>query len=481
MNYVIFSVSAWFRFFFIVRSLPDPLPDPKSRVILIVTGLEKRFYGVNLTETAIRALKAKKTSFYVWSNSSQRGTGRLGVKVQSSGSKIFYFRYYVEKGKKERFIQLGIWPEMKLATANELAKKYGAWLIEGKDPQAELERQQFAEQQRIQLHQSQGSFEALIHGYVNKMKIDNKRTWQDVLKRLENECYTVIPRETKAKDVTSGQIKHILAGIIQRGAVVHSNRIRSYLMAAFNYGLKADNDPMNTSAGITFGLEANPVSVIPKQSSAEKVGDTWLTLEELRFLMEHFAEATNVGLLMQHLIRFCIYTGGQRPFEMIASQWCDVDFQQKTLLVTADVSKNKREHLIPLTESALQELSCVQELTKEKSSPYIFPLSTNGKRPVRTDSLARAIMYFRAFNPDFKIFTARDLRRTCKTLMGEAGISKEIRDRIQNHALNDVSSKHYDRYDYLPEKRRALEIWEDRVNNYQQQTGNNVVNLFGRR
>lgn len=60
MNYVIFSVFAWFRFFFIVRSLPDPLPDPKSRVILIVTGLEKRFYTVNLTETAIRALKAKR-------------------------------------------------------------------------------------------------------------------------------------------------------------------------------------------------------------------------------------------------------------------------------------------------------------------------------------------------------------------------------------------------------------------------------------
>lgn len=34
----------------------------------------------------------------------------------------FYFRYYVEKGKKEKFIQLGIWPEMKLVTANELAK-----------------------------------------------------------------------------------------------------------------------------------------------------------------------------------------------------------------------------------------------------------------------------------------------------------------------------------------------------------------------
>lgn len=113
-------------------------------------------------------------------------------------------------------------------------------------------------------------------------------------------------------------------------------------MAAFNYGLKADNDPMNTSVGITFGLEVNPVSAIPKQSSAEKVGDTWLTLEELRIVMEQFAEATNVGPLMQHLIRFCVYVGGQRPFEMIASQWSAIDWQQKTLVVIADVSKNKR-------------------------------------------------------------------------------------------------------------------------------------------
>jgi hypothetical protein len=94
--------------------------------------------AANLTETAIRGLKTKSTAYYVWSNSAQRGTGRLGVKVQPSGSKVFYFRYYVEKGKKEKFIQLGIWPEMKLVTANELAKKYGAWLVEGKEPSKSL-------------------------------------------------------------------------------------------------------------------------------------------------------------------------------------------------------------------------------------------------------------------------------------------------------------------------------------------------------
>ena len=39
-------------------------------------------------------------------------------------------------------------------------------------------------------------------------------------------------------------------------------------------------------------------------------------------------------------------------------------------------------------------------------------------------------------------------------------LSKELRDRIQNHSFNDVSSKHYDRWEYLPEKRKALEAWE---------------------
>jgi hypothetical protein len=36
-------------------------------------------------------------------------------------------------------------------------------------------------------------------------------------------------------------------------------------------------------------------------------------------------------------------------------------------------------------------------------------------------------------------------------------MSKEIRDRIQNHALQDVSSKNYDRWTYIPEKRVAMD------------------------
>ena len=36
-----------------------------------------------------------------------------------------------------------------------------------------------------------------------------------------------------------------------------------------------------------------------------------------------------------------------------------------------------------------------------------------------------------------------------------------MRDRLQNHMqAKDISARHYDRYDYLAERRAAMEQWE---------------------
>ena len=57
-------------------------------------------------------------------------------------------------------------------------------------------------------------------------------------------------------------------------------------------------------------------------------------------------------------------------------------------------------------------------------------------------------------------FTPHDLRRTWKTLAGDAQIHKDIRDLLQNHRRTDVSSRHYDHYDYRREKRDGMAIWD---------------------
>lgn len=72
-------------------------------------------------------------------------------------------------------------------------------------------------------------------------------------------------------------------------------------------------------------------------------------------------------------------------------------------------------------------------------------------------------------------WTARDLRRTWKTLAGGAGLGLEIRNRIQGHALQDVGSRHYDRHSYLEEKRAALEQWERELQAWMAEGGNVVA------
>lgn len=418
---------------------------------------------MQFTATGIAGLKPKQKPYEVFDNSGQRGTGRLGVRVNVSGLKIFIYRYYI--GKSRAYIKLGVLSNnYGLVEARKKANEYGALLTQGIDPkQYLLEQEGQKEADKLELAAQQqeeakrGSIEQLFHSYTSQMKKDGKRTYTATLTALEKETYPVVPKQTKAKDVTVNQIIEILAKMIERGAVTQSNRVRSYLMAAFNYGMKHDHDPANRAVDVLYGLQLNPVAPVPKQASAERVGENWLKLDELRWLLANFSNTKDVGFYVGKLFELCIHTGGQRPYELAASKWAAINWQQQTLDIVPAVSKNKKAHLVPLTDSAMAILQQLYDV--RTNSEYIFPHRNRPENHMLLGSLGKCISRFLEQTGHRK-FIARDIRRTCKTLMGEMGVSKQLRDRIQNHALQDVSSKHYDRYEYAEEKRVALQNWE---------------------
>lgn len=411
-----------------------------------------------LTPNDIAALPAKTNAYYRMDDTRTRGAGGLGVKVLPSGGKMFVFRY-MREGKRA-FIQLGSFPTLCLADARNKARALSQTIRDGLDPKDEQERQLKEREQAKREHEQQGTIGQLFQSYTQQMKKDGKRTHEAVMVALEKETYPHLSKTTKAKDITAHDIKIILAHMIRRGASTQSNRVRSYLMAAFNYGLKHDNDPANFIDDAKFGLVMNPVDAIPKQKAAERVGERFLSWSETRQLLDDMEQPTSLGPTLRSLIRLCFFTGGQRPNELAESRWANIDWQAKTLTITADISKNKRIHIVPLTDSALLVLRFQQEVAGD--SPFIFPHSLQADKPMPMASLSQAIDRYRK-RTEMEHFIPRDFRRTCKTLMGELGIAKELRDRLQNHARNDVSSKHYDRYEYLPEKRHALELWERRL------------------
>jgi hypothetical protein len=94
---------------------------------------------------------------------------------------------------------------------------------------------------------------------------------------------------------------------------------------------------------------------------------------------------------------------------------------------------------------------------------FLFP-SNKGDEPLATASIGKAVGRL-CKQYSIAHFSPRDLRRTWKTISGMAGIDKSIRDKIQNHSDKDISSIHYDRYDYLKEKRAAMDVWNDYLKN----------------
>lgn len=57
-----------------------------------------------LTTNRIKGLKPKETQYYEWDVTGKRGQGRLGVRVNTSGERVFVYRYFADG--KAKFIQL---------------------------------------------------------------------------------------------------------------------------------------------------------------------------------------------------------------------------------------------------------------------------------------------------------------------------------------------------------------------------------------
>lgn len=169
-----------------------------------------------LTVSEIKDVKPKANPFYIWDSDKQRGMGKLGVQV-TKASKRFVFRYFNQR--KATFIRLGVFPEMSLVDARAEVSVFRAMLAEGKDPKSEIEGQKREEAEVKAAEAMRGSFQQLVESYVQKMKDDGKRTWRSVLKAMFTDVYSVIPQDRKAKDVTSTDIKLVLAKMIQRGAI----------------------------------------------------------------------------------------------------------------------------------------------------------------------------------------------------------------------------------------------------------------------
>lgn len=379
---------------------------------------------------ALRDIKTAGKTAITLSNAAPRGAGRLLLVVKPDRAE-WYARHFVDSRK--RMTKLGDYPDMPLAEARaafagspgvlETAPEHAAGVTVGE----------------------------MFDGYLAGLKAARKPSVKMVA-RVLSLAGESIGRDKVASEVKPADIVAVIKPIYDRGARVQADKFRMYMGAAFRWAMKATHDYRIENAR-HWGITANPVDSVPRDNNAEGVGNRWLSRQEYFELLE-FLESDQVRVRspVHHAVMLVMLTG-QRANEILSlrpGQWNSAE-----RLLVWEKKKNGLPHVLPVCPRAA---AILDGLTAGNGGWYF----QHGRRDDSHIQDGSALMLLSRYcqSNHVRAFTTRDLRRTWKTLAGEAGLSKVERDALQHHLESDVSSRHYDRYDGLREKRAAVAKWQ---------------------
>lgn len=370
-----------------------------------------------------------------------RGTGRLVLILKPMPTRVTaeWMAQQWRDGKRTKS-KLGAYPAMPLAQAREIFKRDFAEII------------QRGSSIKIAGDTRPGTVADLFEAYVNHLRESNKSSWPEAEKGL-NKIADMLGRNRLAREITPDDVLGVIRPIYERGKKAMADHVRSYIRSAYSWGIKSEHDYRSTSPR-RFKLVHNPAAGIPTEPKV--TGTRWLDEEEFVRLYRWLeCPDTPIHPPYARAVRIPMLTG-QRVEEIArlhVDQW---DAAER--IIDWSKTKNGQPHAIPVPEIAADLI----ETIKPNEHGWFFPSAKDPSRPVSHGTLY-AFMWRQREREVIPVVTNRDLRRTWKTLAGKASVSKEIRDRLQNHTLQDVSSKSYDRWNYMPEKRAGMKKWNSFV------------------
>jgi integrase len=229
-------------------------------------------------------------------------------------------------------------------------------------------------------------------------------------------------------EVTKAHVRAIVDSIRAEGHPVHANRVLAVLKSIFSWALRKDLIATSPCAGLA-GTREHPRERIYSDG-------------ELRAILKAVP-----GTELEDLVPLILFTA-TRSEEARSAKWADLDLERRVWTIP-DV-KQGGTHVLPLSTSATKLLAGI----KRAESPYVFPAPT---RAGYVDHPQKAVLKVRARSgvSDFRLHT---LRTTVRTRLSELGVAPDVGERILGHSMGKIRSV-YDKHDYLPQMRAALETW----------------------
>jgi integrase len=112
----------------------------------------------------------------------------------------------------------------------------------------------------------------------------------------------------------------------------------------------------------------------------------------------------------------------------LKARWTNIDLQRSTWTIPATDTKNKLEHVLPLSSQAVEILTDIHMLTGR--SEYVFESQKIANQPYNGVQVAIYRVQKLSGVADFRL---HDLRRTAATYMAKLGVDRTVLGKVLNH------------------------------------------------
>jgi len=411
-----------------------------------------------LTDTKVKTAKPTEKDYKLYD---ERG---LFMLVKTNGSKYWRLKYM--KDGKEKLLALGVYPEISLKDARELRDSARSQVAKGVDPN-ESKRAAKATQSGAD------SFAAIAREWYEKQLPSwAPATAKKRLALLENDLFPWMGNrqidELTSKDLLTG-----LQRIENRGAKDSAHNARQVLSQIFRYARvtqRTSHDPVQDLKGALAPKLANHRPAITEPA---ELGRMLVKIEQY-----------NGSYVVRALIALCPLLF-QRPGEMIAMQWSDLDLEVGEWRYTPPKTIKKTTcpdgipHTVPLSKQAIGILRELHSLTG--AGQYVFPSQRRQGKHASEGTINKALQIMGYDTA--KIHCAHGFRSTARTILDEVlGFRVEWIEHQLAHAVRDALGRAYNRTTHLPQRKEMMQRWADYLDalRLQAQSPNVITANFGR-
>lgn len=372
----------------------------------------------------------------------------LSVLWRASGTVTFVYRYRIEG--KAKNVSLGEYngheTGLTLKNARVKAQQCKTWLNEGHDPAVQLkvvkdERlkaltvadalnywlEKYAEKKRVNASKHKQQFDKWIIPYVGNLPI------KDILKPHWLTCF----------EVRASQYP-VAAGYVLRN-------VQQALKYCLKRGYEVNRD--------IFELDYETVGASKQAKRSRRLVDDagWSEFTDVVQWLEQGDMPSYYRNLVTLLISF-----GCRTQEVRLSKVREWDLDNMLWTVPAehnktrdkDQAKGESGEIMRPIPSALKPF--IQWLIENSSNEYLLG---ELKQPPAVSAWGGKI--WRRLDHKNK-WRLHDLRRTVATGLNDLGVAPHVVEALLGHSIQGVAGI-YNRSQYLPEKLKALELWQDRL------------------